>query len=721
MIYVEKRHKLLVSKIQVPELQRNFVERERLLKMLDSGREKMVILYGTVGYGKTVLMTQYAHLCGGLCAWYHLDEIDNDIIIFTQYLCEALKKIWDKFELNIEDYLGITDKIILYQKIAMEIAIQINMELEREGIQKKKIVIMLDDFQTINSEDIFSFLFFLVKYTKGNLKIIFATKGSIPSFAMKFLLNDEARIIEMEELSFTEEEVTAVLKQVTGQEEMIRISPTVYCKVEGWPAGTMFVAQYLKQAGCRPDQIDWKSIDDEALIQNYIMYELYKNLSFDIQQFLVQTSVLDEISVNLCNSALNITNARSNLNYLLQENLFILRINKGTGNYRYHSIFKLFLEKYIFPEQRKEILERAARYYLKEGDTVRAIGYYIRNDNFNDMVKEFERTAEPLILQGQLVADKWIGFLKAWEPRQELSSRTCYLIARYYMEQKDYKQAGAYIKKALQKEQNQDNVRLNKEIKEKINKISIKAYRKVPIKVVCFGAFRVYLGDKEQEMFWRTKKTAELFAFLVDRNGKPIKRNELLSIMWPEEYPNNAVAMLHNMIYNIRKELASYDLNHLIQYENREYSMDVTLVSTDRDKIVKLCDAVDKKDLKYLMKNEAFYNTYWGTYLSDIENEWCDYKKHYYEKNYIEGCRLMAESYMRDGSYSQAVSLLKSGLYRDQYSEEMAVMLLNCYTRQRDVAAGKKLYENICLLLKEDLKVRPWVKLTEAYQECIRG
>ena len=88
---------MLFSKIQIPELQKNLIIRERLLKKLDNLTQPIVILHGTVGYGKTVLMSQYVSLYEIPCAWYHLDTMDNDMRTFLEYLTVALKSIWKDF------------------------------------------------------------------------------------------------------------------------------------------------------------------------------------------------------------------------------------------------------------------------------------------------------------------------------------------------------------------------------------------------------------------------------------------------------------------------------------------------------------------------------------------------------------------------------------------------------------------------------------------------
>lgn len=637
---MDKQHKILNSKVQIPELQKNLIIRERLLKSVDVCPEKMLILYGTVGYGKTVLMSHYIRLYEIPCAWYHLDEMDNDPWTFFIYLTAALKNVWEDFDFDMDHVTEGGDNV--FRQAAIDLTIQINTFLKRPEYAGRKLTLVLDDFQVIDNEALYSVIALIMQYSSENLRIFMATKSCLPAFTAAFLLRATARIIQTDALAFTRAEVTAVLERMLHRTIPEAVAASIYKKVEGWPAGTMFVAQYMKQTGIPQGEPDWEQINDEALIQNYIMHELYKKLPYDIQQFLVKTSVLDEINVRLCNAVMGTSNARSILNYLLQENLFILRISKSTGSYRYHSLFKLFLQNYIFPEQKKEILERAASFYIQEGNVDRARACYEQCGS---------RAAQELTASGNTTA--------ADEPTQ------------IYMQY--------------------------------------------------FGPFKVLLGKENHEMSWRTRKAAELFALLGERQGKAIKRNELLSLLWPEDYPNNAVAMLHNMLYHIRRELAPYGMSQLIEYKNKEYLMPADCLTSDLSRIRAVCRMVELGNTSEVAQSEGLFTAYWGTFLDGVENSWCAQQKYYYEKSFVDGCQLLGTYYISRAEFKKAAVFLQSGLEVDVYSESMAVMLMDCYSKMQDRKNGKSFFEKIRRIYKTELGIEPGEDFTRAYEACINS
>lgn len=706
--------KILDSKIQIPEWKECFLVRKRLLQKMENYKKQLVILHGGVGCGKTVLLTQYANLHSQSCAWYHLEEVDNDVQGFFKYLNASIRKIWNDFWINL-DGLQHGDTKLAAQRVGIEFAIQINEHI-KQG--EKGAVLILDNFQTIHHETIFSIISLLIQYTSKNFYIYIATKSMIPIFCIGFFLNEKAGLLEMEELAFTKEEIEELLGKKAGCKSAPRMAADIYEKTGGWPAGTALAVHHIKQDVSQSEKIDWGIVDYEMITENYVIYDMFCGLSVVLQQFLIKSSVLQELDAQVCNYVLNMTDAKGTLHYLFQENLFIDRVEGKQASYRYQPVFKMFLEKHLSNEQKKMLLQRASTYYAQKKDVELLMDCYIRCDDFQRMEETFAESGEMAIRQGQAAVEYWISYLQLKEDTVSLSERSCYLMALYFYRNKEDGLSAHYAKRLGDKTGHPEFRELKKKIAAKKDGETGQSSDAV-IRVQCFGEFEVYLGKKEEKMGWRTKKTAELFAFLVERGGKPVNRNELLRILWPEEYPNNAVAMLHNMIYHIRRKLEEYGLNHLIQYEKKQYRMDVSQIQTQLEGAERICSAVKKRETEYLKIHEKELMLLSKTYFLGIGNVWCDERRYYYEKIFLDGCRLLGETYINQGENERAALVLKKGLLVDRYSEEMVVLLLKCYAGQKNIKEGKQLYEDICRVLKEELNVPPWKKLTDAYQALI--
>jgi LuxR family maltose regulon positive regulatory protein len=85
---------LLETKLIIPPLQDGLVPRPRLIQRLESGPVgRLALVCAPPGFGKTTLLSDWAHCAGLAVAWLSLDEGDNDPVRFLLYLIRALQKV----------------------------------------------------------------------------------------------------------------------------------------------------------------------------------------------------------------------------------------------------------------------------------------------------------------------------------------------------------------------------------------------------------------------------------------------------------------------------------------------------------------------------------------------------------------------------------------------------------------------------------------------------
>ena len=84
---------LLATKLHMPGPRPGLVPRPRLLARLDEGLERgLVLVCGPAGYGKTVLLTDWARRGAVPAAWLSLDAADNDPARFWRHVVAALDR-----------------------------------------------------------------------------------------------------------------------------------------------------------------------------------------------------------------------------------------------------------------------------------------------------------------------------------------------------------------------------------------------------------------------------------------------------------------------------------------------------------------------------------------------------------------------------------------------------------------------------------------------------
>ena len=71
--------------------------------------------------------------------------------------------------------------------------------------------------------------------------------------------------------------------------------------------------------------------------------------------------------------------------------------------------------------------------------------------------------------------------------------------------------------------------------------------------VRCFGNFQVFLNGESRQLVFPSAKSAELFAYLIDRNGAVCTNAEILSALWEDDGADEHSHMSY--FKKIRREL----------------------------------------------------------------------------------------------------------------------------------------------------------------------
>lgn len=355
----------LQAKLQLPRPVRDYVDRTALMRKMEQSRERLVVFHANMGFGKTMFMAEYALTGGCPVLWYHLDRQDNDSVLFLRYLKEGIRQCFgasgEQAAEEIRD--GWTFVAALNSLIGQE---------EREGFG---LLIMLDDFQEIDNEDLYELLDMILKNTSERVRLLLTTKGALPRFVNRYVLEERAIVIGSDMLAFSREETYRLLDSGRHQPMDPEVAEAIYRYTEGWPAGVMFMHLYQRQGRINVDRDQMLRICQEYLVHDYIMYELFRKLPFDIQDFLKKTSVLEYLDSHICNAVAQVRNGAGQLKYLLQENMFVQKAGGGLETYRYHSMFRDFLQSQLTEEEREVLCGRAALCYLSGGQPQQALEY----------------------------------------------------------------------------------------------------------------------------------------------------------------------------------------------------------------------------------------------------------------------------------------------------------------------------------------------------------
>lgn len=329
---------MLKTKMSLPGIRPSSVQRDQLLRQLDAGLAcKLTVVHAPAGYGKTTLLSQWAHRQATRPAWLSLDEMDNDLIRFWKYALHSLS----------ESCLpGLADRLEPLMKAISHTSILTFLDslLSELDSANQPVSLLLDDYHVIADEQIHASLSYFIDYLPLHVHLFVASRSAMPFPTSKWTLHGQACQVTLDQLRFTEEETVRFFSLALGLAPGPNQIGQLLASTEGWVAGLQMAAISLAANREDPERLFAGFHGTHRQISEYLLHEVWLRLPSDMQSFLLATCVLPRMDVALCNRMANRSDSGQMLAHLQRQNIFLVPLDDYQTWYRYHHLFGEFLE-----------------------------------------------------------------------------------------------------------------------------------------------------------------------------------------------------------------------------------------------------------------------------------------------------------------------------------------------------------------------------------------
>jgi LuxR family maltose regulon positive regulatory protein len=380
---------LLATKFFIPAPSRVLISRPRLTTLLKTSLDyPLTQISAPAGFGKTTLLASWVqslaeeHL---RIAWISLDEEDNQPLQFWTYVFTALD--------NCQPGLCTAFLHELHSPQAPSLETLLQALVQTLSRSNEQFLLILDDYHLITQPEIHSSLAFFVTHFPAQLHLILTTRIDLSVTFPQLLVSERGLKICTEQLRCTEEEALAFLHEMMGLIVPIDTVRSVMAKTEGWFAGLQLFALSL-QGQHNPLRLLTELHGNQRYILDYLLDEVLQKQLPSVQTFLLYTSLFEHMCASLCDEVVGIVNSQEVLEYLHQQNVFIVPLDEEKKWYRYHPLFaealRHRLERFQ-PEIVSTLHYRASRWYAEQKWTTRAILHAFRAHEWNWAAELIER------------------------------------------------------------------------------------------------------------------------------------------------------------------------------------------------------------------------------------------------------------------------------------------------------------------------------------------
>lgn len=397
---------LLATKLYVPSLPPKTVLRPRLIERLNEGlklNRQVTLVSAPAGFGKTTCIAEWVNTSiHRPVTWLSLDPSDDDPGRFITYFIAALQQVDANLGQEIEGVLHSG------QLPPSEI---ISTTLINDILAfKNQFLLVLDDFHVIQDAFIFQIFEQLVANTPPPLHLVLITREDPPLPLARLRANNQLTEIRARDLRFAHRDIGHFLNKVMGLSLSQADIATLEDKTEGWIVGLQLAGLSVRDREDASGFIASLS-GSHRFILDYLTEQVLSQQAEEIQEFLLQTSILDKLSGELCNAVTGRRDSHVLLEGLFNANLFLIPLDDEGQWYRYHHLFGDLLrslQNKLQKERTAELHRRASHWYAQAGMVGDAIQNALDGVDYEKAVDLLESHAMEMIMQGYVkTVERW--------------------------------------------------------------------------------------------------------------------------------------------------------------------------------------------------------------------------------------------------------------------------------------------------------------------------
>jgi LuxR family maltose regulon positive regulatory protein len=363
--------------------------RPDLFDRLDAGiGELLTLITGPAGAGKTLLLSSWLRdrPPAGPVAWLSLEPSDGRPIRFWTQLLSVVESAAGR-DLGTARGLSdtLSDEFIAWMGAAMD-ALEV------------PVTVVLDDFEQLHSRLVAESLDSFLRFPQRGLRLVIASRIDPGLSLQRLRLDGRLTELRSRDLALSVDEARQLF-ELSGLELNEEQVAMLHQRTEGWVGGLSLAALSLRG---HPDPVGFvrSFTGDERTVADYLIEEVLHQQSGEMHDFMMRTSVVDELEPGLVNALTGRDDGAALLAALERSNAFLQALDEHRLRYRYHPMFLELLRsqlRYRMLDAYRLQHRRAARWFAARGDAATAVRHAV--------------AAGDATTASELVSDHWLSLV----------------------------------------------------------------------------------------------------------------------------------------------------------------------------------------------------------------------------------------------------------------------------------------------------------------------
>jgi LuxR family transcriptional regulator, maltose regulon positive regulatory protein len=360
-----------LAKFRPAPLPATLVTRSVLHERLTAGAgQRLTVVVGSAGAGKSVLLSSWAAAKpAGVASWLSCDEADADPVRFWMGLIEATQMVAPGFGADAADLLAMDG--------VMSADVTASIANDAAKLPAGSAVIV-DDFHYAAAAVAGDMTDLVERWPAGTAQLVLAARFDPAVRLHRLRMAGELCELRDRDLYFSLAESRSLLANF-GVEVAAADLALLHERSEGWAAALQMVALSLR--GSTDPARAARALDVRGhAIAEYFIAEVLQQQPPELAQFMLDTSVLGELTAGACAAVTGRQDAAALLHSIDAANLFLVALDDERTSFRYHHLVHQLLRAELRARDRgreQGLQLRAAEWFEATGDTRRAARHFL--------------------------------------------------------------------------------------------------------------------------------------------------------------------------------------------------------------------------------------------------------------------------------------------------------------------------------------------------------
>ncbi len=332
--------------------------------------KRLTVVVGSAGAGKSVLLSSWtAARDGAVTSWLSCDEADADPVRFWTAFIEAPRAVAPGFGADAAE--------LLVMDGAMSADVTASIANDAAKLPAGSAIVV-DDFHAAAAAAAGAMTDLVERWPAATVQLVLAGRADPPLRLHRLRMSGELCELRDRDLYLSLAESSALLANFGVQVAAGELA-LLHQRSEGWAAALQMAALTLR--GTKDPVQVARALDIRSHeVAEYFIGEVLEQQPPEVVSFMLETSVLDELTAEACAAVTGRTDAAALLRGIDSGNLFIVALDDDRTSYRYHHLVRDVLRAELRAMDRPRELAlqlRAAEWLESTGDTRRATRHFL--------------------------------------------------------------------------------------------------------------------------------------------------------------------------------------------------------------------------------------------------------------------------------------------------------------------------------------------------------